>query len=291
MKRFRARGWGVCFWIFVALLMSPLRGDDGLVEVRAEEGVIVVGSAADAFPHSFVDAAGAPQGFAVEVLDAAARAMNLRVRRVSLPNQVIQANFLRGEYDMLECYGQSLVRAEKCDFSVPYNTLDGTIFVRSDAENVRSLRDLEGKTFVLPGLGSIGEDFIKATGLNCQRVNTSSSIDALSLISEGKADATMGARLTVMSLIERYGYTGIRALDAPVAGFDIRHCFAVHKGDAALLAKLNEGLRSSIGRASTSVFISVGSAGISPRFSRVRTFTFSRPLLCRWGSSWRRGRS
>ena len=209
---------------------------------KLENGFIVVGAATDSFPYSFIDATGESRGFSADVIDATARAVNLRIKRTALPNREIQANFIRGEYDALECYGQSAAREATCDFSVPYTNFEGAIFVRSNDKTVKTVADLRGRIFALQGVRSIGEDFLNTTGLDCQRVYSSSSLASFLLMEAGKADASIGARLTALSVIDRLRLNHIKELNVPVVGFDIRHCFAVHKGNAALLARLNEGL-------------------------------------------------
>jgi light-regulated signal transduction histidine kinase (bacteriophytochrome) len=48
--------------------------------------------------------------------------------------------------------------------------------------------------------------------------------------------------LTALSIIERDALRNTGSLAESIEGYDIRHCLAVHKGDAQLLARLNEGL-------------------------------------------------
>ena len=48
--------------------------------------------------------------------------------------------------------------------------------------------------------------------------------------------------MTALSIIERDGLKRLVRLDESIEGFDVRHALAVHRGDAQLLARLNEGL-------------------------------------------------
>src|SRR5205807_7626793 len=76
----------------------------------AQREPLVVGATSDSFPYSFADAAGRTQGFSVELLDAVARIMNLRLRRVTLESKALHERFLAGEFDLLQAYSQSPMR-------------------------------------------------------------------------------------------------------------------------------------------------------------------------------------
>ena len=203
---------------------------------------MVVGMASDSFPHSYLNDKGEVKGFSTEIFEAVARAMNIRIMRVVIPNQELQANFMRGEYDILQSFGQSPAREVYSDFAVPYDTFEGSIFIHRQSVGIRAVEDLQGKTFALPGIASSGEDFIRSRGLKCRIINPSSAAEAIRLVNAGQADAAFGARLTALAVIDREKLTNLKELNVSIVGFDIRHCFAVHKGNAALLARLNEGL-------------------------------------------------
>jgi len=65
---------------------------------------------------------------------------------------------------------------------------------------------------------------------------------ALRELQEGRHDALFLTRLTALSAIEHYRLTDVTAFGGPLDGYEVRLCFAVRKGDSALLARLNEGL-------------------------------------------------
>jgi two-component system cell cycle sensor histidine kinase/response regulator CckA len=202
---------------------------------------ITVGATNDSFSNSYVNSRGQLEGFAVDLLDAVARVMDLKIQRTALASKDLHARFQQGEYDMLQAFSESVRRLEFTDFSVPFLTLQGAVFVRRHNSPVTKIADLDGKAFAIVGVASMGEDFLRSRGLRCRIVYTNSFTEALRLVETGEVDATFGSRLTVLSVAEREHFNNIRQLDAET-DVDVRHCFAVHKGDAALLARLNEGL-------------------------------------------------
>lgn len=203
---------------------------------------LIVGVTSDSYPYGFIDAQGRSTGFSSDLLDAVARVVNLEIRRVVLPGRELHDRFRAGEFDMLQILSQTAERDSYCDFTVPYLVLRGAVFVRQQDSPIRRLEDFNGRKFAIIGTRSIGERFIADHGLKIEQVSVSASEDALRLISRGEVAGSFLSQLTALSVMEERGIRNVAMLGEPLAGYDIRHCFAVHKGDALLLARLNEGL-------------------------------------------------
>ena len=196
----------------------------------------------DSFPYGYTDAVGRPQGFSMELLDAVARAVNLSIRREPAPARVTQERFRQGEFDLLQNYSQTADREIYTDFSVPYLTLQGAIFVQKNGSPIHVLADFNGRNFAIIGVGGVGEGFLRTQGIRPNLVLVSSPEEALNLVETGACAGVFVSRLSALSVIERAKLRNIAMFGQPFADHDIRHCFAVHKGDAQLLARLNEGL-------------------------------------------------
>jgi two-component system cell cycle sensor histidine kinase/response regulator CckA len=230
----------------LCLTLNPARGAAPL-PLTALEGrnsapeLIVVGAATDSYPYSFADAKGGPQGFSVDILDAVARAMNLSVRREAAQGREIQARFVLGAFDCLQSFTYSPSRENVADFSVSYLTLQGGIFVRKGGP-VQRFEDFEGKPFAIVGRGSEGEAFLAEHHLHVQIFDSTSAEEALRKVASGECAGTFLSRLTALSVIYHAHIQGVTALGDPVEDHEIRHSCAVHKGNAKLLAQLNEGL-------------------------------------------------
>ncbi|MFT3870407.1 MAG: transporter substrate-binding domain-containing protein [Nibricoccus sp.] len=206
-----------------------------------QKRLYIVGAPADSYPYAYTKPDGMLAGFSADLLDAVARLMHLEIQRVGAPGIEVHRRFSEGEFDMLQTYSQTPIRDSYTDFSVPFLTLQGAIFVPKTGA-IKKLSDLNGQKFAIIGRGSMGERFLRDQGLRAEAVYMSSSEEALAGIEKGLYAGTFISQLTALSLIQRNGHKNVVMLGEPYADYDIRHCFAVHKGNTQLLARLNEGL-------------------------------------------------
>ncbi len=202
---------------------------------------IVVGAPSDSYPYCFQDGTGKLDGFAVDLFDAVARAMDLNIRRAVMPSRELQARFVNGDFDVMQAYSRSPSREAIAEFTVPYLTLQGCVFVRKDGP-VHRYEDLNGLIFAIIGRGSTGEAFLRDHHIQATQRIVSSSEEALRWVQQGACAGTFVSRLTALSVIDHEHLTNLTIVGAPLPDYEIRQCFAVHKGNAKLLAALNEGM-------------------------------------------------
>lgn len=202
---------------------------------------ITVGVPNDTYPYSFVDPSGRVQGFAVDLLAAVEATMGLRLERVTGSTTEINGAFERGDLDMIQTYAESPSREAHADFSVPYLTASGSIFVRKDVTGVSRLEDLRGRR-VLVHKGSLGEQILRDADLGDTVVYADSVNDGFTRLAAGEGDATLATRLTGLMVVHQQGIDNVVPVGEPVPGYQVRYCFAVRDGDRQLLARLNEGL-------------------------------------------------
>jgi two-component system cell cycle sensor histidine kinase/response regulator CckA len=223
----------------------PLRADPNpgapIENEPAPPRVIVVGAATDSYAYSFSDPKGGVEGFAVDLMAAVTRVMNLQVRQEIGKSRDLQARFARGEFDCLQSYSFSPSHEAIADLSVPYLTLQGAVYVRRGG-SVRQFDDLNRQPFAVVGHGTEAEDFLTANHLQVTLVEAASAEAALRKVAAGECAGTFLSRLTALGIIYRQHLTGLIPLGDPLDEHPIRRSFAVHKGDARLLAQLNEGL-------------------------------------------------
>lgn len=200
-----------------------------------------VGVFEDNFPFSFRDENGQVTGFAYELLGAVERVMGLRLQRVEGTTAVIYAQFAQGKIDLMQSLAQFPEREQLADFSVPYVSMAGTVFVRKELKPPRTLEDLRGRR-ILVHAGSLGDAILRRAGLTESIVYSRSVDEAFLQLENGTGDATLAARLTGLAMIHQQGYQAVKQVDVPVSGYDVRYCFGVREGDAKLLALMNEGL-------------------------------------------------
>jgi ABC-type amino acid transport substrate-binding protein/signal transduction histidine kinase len=192
-------------------------------------------------PYSMVNAEGAPYGFSVELLRAALAVMG---RDVTFRTGIwadVRGWLDTGEVDALPLVGRTPEREALFDFTVPYMTIHGALIVRKDSPPVYSLNDLTGKQVAVMR-GDNAEEYLRRSQGQVIIHTTATFEIALRELATGQHDAVLVQRLVGLRLIQQAGFDNLKVVPQPVAGFRQDFCFAVRKGNSALLALLNEGL-------------------------------------------------
>jgi len=229
--------------IFGVVPVAPGQDDraaTGARQLRPETELVVGVSREVSLYSEYRD--GLPTGFAVDVLDAVAAEMQLRIRRVPLGLHEIPDALQSGRIDMVQFWAETPERQKIADFSVPVLLLKLTVAVRSDETRIRTLDDLNDKVIATGSIGSVASEFAKQRFPGARIINTGTPDEVLASLARGECDAAVAARLSVLWGIKHLELTNVKALDLPIDGYDVRHCMAVRKGDAVLLGRLNEGL-------------------------------------------------
>ena len=200
---------------------------------------VVVGVELDNPPLEYVDAAGRPAGYGVDVARAAAAAMKMDVAFRLGTWSDLRERLREGEIDALAGMYDSPERRGEVEFSLPYAVMTYGVFVRKGAPEVAGVPDLAGKR-VLVGRSEIMEEQLRASGVPLTLEAAASASEALSLLAGGKGDAAAAPLLYGRYLERKYHLENIRPSGPPVRSFDL--CFAVRKGNRELRARLDEGL-------------------------------------------------
>ncbi len=236
----------------LVLLAALLPGFAAAAEAEPQIRVLRSASELDYPPFALVREGGEADGFSVDLLRAVAREVGLRVEFSVGPWHRIKGQLRDRQLDVLPLVSFSRERDEFFDFTAPYLRMHGTIFMRQGAADIRDERDLQGKT-VLVMQGDTAHEYALRKRLTDRLVATESYAEAMRLLSAGKGDAVLVQQVVGWQLIKQLGITNLedvqssevtslRPAGGPLSGFEQKFCFAVQKGDAELLAKLNEGL-------------------------------------------------
>ncbi len=220
---------------------SEVRDAQAFRTPLTERQPLSVGVFSDAYPYAYVDSEGQPVGFTFEILDAVAKAVNLRIERTMGPADQIRSRFQHGEFDLLQYHGITPSRQNYALYSTPFLSLQGCVYVQS-GNQIRSLNDLTGRPFGVIGTTGLGERLLGENHVRALIVPVSSQEELLQKISTGEIDAGFLSQLTELSVTRKLHLGNIRILGKPYEGYDIQQAFAVHPKDAELLARLNEGL-------------------------------------------------
>ena len=202
---------------------------------------ITIASETDYPPYCILDDEGNPDGFSVELFKEAAAAVGLDVNiKIGIWNQMRQDLF-EGRLDALPLMTHTAEREDLYDFTMPYHSLHGGVFVRNSTNDIQSVADLKDKTIVVMR-GSSAEEYTKRESLSTNIFTVNNHIDAFKDLANGIYDVVLTQRITGIHLVEELGLSSIRLLPLQLPGYNYDYCFAVQKGNIELLNLLNEGL-------------------------------------------------
>jgi polar amino acid transport system substrate-binding protein len=126
------------------------------LEKIKEAGVITVGNSPDYPPFEAIGDSGERVGFDVDLLNAIAAKMGVKVKWVTMDFAAIVTATQSGQVDMgMSGFSISPERAEQVSFSAPYIASGQVIVVRNDSD-IQSAADLKGKKIAVQ-LGTTGE--------------------------------------------------------------------------------------------------------------------------------------
>ena len=220
------------------LLAGPVRVMAAQVS-KGEPRLVVFGGDRDYPPYEFIDKNGQPAGYNVELTRAIAEVMGMRVE-IRLGGWAEMRRALQsGTIDALQGMSWSQERVGEVDFSIPHAVVNHAIFARGNSPAVSSLDDLDGRTVAVHRLG-IMHDYLVSTGSQARLVLTDTPADAMRMVAEGKTDFAVVAIVPGMYLVRELKLGNVLPVVRNVATH--RYCYAVDKGDAELLSRLNEGL-------------------------------------------------
>ena len=180
-------------------------------------------------------------GFSVELLREVANRAGLEIEFSIGSWQEIKDQLREGQIDVLPQVGYNEERDSYLDFSVPYLTTHGALFVRGDNAQVTSLADMKDRRLIVMQ-GDVAHDFIRNHEVACLLITAVDMETAFSMLAEGHGDALLVQELVGHYTISRMGLKDRIRVGAKVDDLQIRWCFAVQEGNAELLARLNEAL-------------------------------------------------
>jgi len=224
--------------LFVLLLIWPL-------SLSADQNtpsnfpVIVVGGDRDYPPYEFIDKDGNPAGYNVELTRAIAKVMGMRVEIRLGGWSGMRDAMNNNDIDVLQGMSWSQERTREVDFSLPHTIVNHAVFARRDSPPVNSLKELAGKSVAVHRKG-IMHDHLLQSGFKGKLVLSDTPADALRMLAAGKTDYAIVAIVPGMYLIRELKLTNLLPMVRNVATH--RYCYAVKKGNEALLSRFDEGL-------------------------------------------------
>jgi ABC-type amino acid transport substrate-binding protein len=206
-----------------------------------ENKVIKSASEPDYPPFCIVTAKGEADGFSVELLKAALKAVNLDVSFYTAPWSQIKQELADGKIQVLPLVGRTPEKEPLYDFTEPYLTFYGAIFVRTGDTRIKTDKDLADKEIAVLK-GDTAEEYVRRENIPSRIVAVETYKDAFTQLSQGKYDAIVAQQRMGTSLIKTLGIKNVVAVDYRLDKFRQDFTFAVKKGDTGLLAELDKGL-------------------------------------------------
>ena len=220
--------------IWVALVLA------GVPAAAQEERTLVVGSEQDFPPFAVGMTDATAGGFTVELWRAIANEQKLNYRVRVRPFDELLHGLRAGDVDVLLNLAKSDERRKFADFSATHVVVGGAIFVRKGDVRIQAEDNLAGKSIIVLR-GDLAHDYASAKGWSPHLVLVDTAEQGLRLLASGQHDAMLVSKLAGMLTIKGQDISNVAPLDVKV-GFSQRFAFAVRKGDAELLTRINEGL-------------------------------------------------
>ena len=236
-----------CLCLLTSGALPAMPADQGgatdppiLSTVQGQEKRLVVGSEQDYPPFAIGMTDDTAEGFTVDLWKAVALEAGLNYSIRVRPFHQLLEEFKAGKIDVLINLAQSEARHQFADFTVPHVIIHGAIFVRKGEHRIHSEDDFPGKAIIVLK-ADLAHDYALSKGWGKQLVLADTAEQGLRLLASGQHDAMLLGKLAGMKTLRELNIDTVAALDAK-AGFTQKFSFAVQKGNADLLAKINEGL-------------------------------------------------
>lgn len=202
-------------------------------------GTLTVATEGTYRPFSFhEEGSGDLVGYDVEIAEAVAEKLGLDIQFQETQWDAIFAGLDAGRFDVIA--NQVSINPEREEnylFSEPYSVSPGVIVVNEGDDSISSFDDLAGKT-TAQSLTSNWYTLAQEAGANVESVE--GWAQAVSLLQQGRVDATINDKLTYLDYVATNGQSGLAV--AAETGDPSLSAFALTKDKAALQAAIDDAL-------------------------------------------------
>jgi len=223
----------ILFVFFTCLTWSTGYAATDTPEVR-------VGSELEFPPYAFVDENGRPAGFSVDLIKAVAGTMGLTITISSAPWDTVWNDLIAGRIDVLPLVAKTSERTRLVDFALPHTETFDAFFVRKGDSPIQGIKEATGKEIVVMRSDAAHHELLEHN-FKGHLVLVDTIPEGLELLASGKYDALLCSKLIGTLAIKERGLKGLTA-GPPIPDYKRVFSFAVKKGNADLLEKLNQGL-------------------------------------------------
>ncbi|MGV8885725.1 MAG: amino acid ABC transporter substrate-binding protein [Microbacteriaceae bacterium] len=214
--------------------------DTSLADIVAD-GKIVVGTEGTYRPFTFHEGgAGKLTGYDVEIIEAVAKKLDVKVEYAETQWDAIFAGLDAGRFDLIA--NQVSItdeREAKYDLSEPYTVSTGVLIVAADNTDISSLADLKGKT-TAQSLSSNWYTLASDNGATVEQVE--GWAQSVALLEQGRIDATLNDKLTYLDYITEKPAAADKIKVVAETDDPSRNAFVVAKGSTTLIDAINKAL-------------------------------------------------
>ncbi len=207
----------------------------------ADPPEIRAGSEQDFRPYCFTEKDGQPTGFGVELLKAVFDKMGLRAEITPGPWDQVWNDLVAGRLDVLPVVARTPGRELLVDFCLQHTETFDAFFRRAGQPDLPNLAAAAGMQIVVLRSDAAHHELVERK-FSGKVIPVESIPDGLRLIAAGKHDAFLCSKLIGTLEVQQYGIRGLVA-GPPIPDYKRVFSFAVRKGNAELVEKLNQGLR------------------------------------------------
>lgn len=195
------------------------------------------------YPYTFVNEAGQPDGFSVDLIKAVIKSMDLELDIQVDEWDKAQENLKIGKIDLLPMMAYSKVRDQYFDFSVPHTIAFDAFFTRKNTKKIESVNDLHNKTIIVMKQDQ-AHDYLKSIDFISpdQLILVESIPKALKLLSSGKGYAALIPKVVGLVSLKKMNLTNLEMSPIFIHDYNRPFSFAVKKENQMLLGQLTQGL-------------------------------------------------
>lgn len=141
-------------------------------------------------PYNFNED-GVPKGFVIDYMNLISSKLDIKIKYISGPSWNEFMEMLKtDQLDAIINIAKNEEREKYFNFTNVYHSAANAIYVKKGNENLDSLEKLKGKTIVMPK-GFFAQQYLEQYYPEINQILVKDSVEALRLLSLGKADATI----------------------------------------------------------------------------------------------------
>lgn len=209
-KRFAVLAAVLCLMLLTACAQAPKEtaADGDLLAAIRERGEIVVAMEGTWAPWGYHDGSGKLVGYDVEVAEAIAGKLGVKVRFEESEWSGCLAGLEGGRYDiMVNGMDVDESRKEKYDFSTPYAYNRTAVIVSGENDSIQSMEDLKGKHTA----NTLNSTYANvAEGYGAEVTGVDDFIQTIELLSSGRIDATLNAEVSYYDYMAQHPEANIK---------------------------------------------------------------------------------